>query len=84
MFVVKHKETGTYYKKGFRRYGGKLVDNKQDASIYRTRAGIIASLHVHRKTDRIFTSVNGVQSPIYEKVFDESVWEIVPVSIEEK
>jgi hypothetical protein len=79
MFIVLHKPTGKYFKKkNWRKPSEPIVAEKDKARVYRSRGAALVSVgkwtHTPReeRTSRNFGSYS----------LDESIWEIMPVSLE--
>jgi len=84
MFIVKHKPTGQYYKRGNIRswYDSKLV-GKGEATVYRSKGGATMSVGKMVFDDKP-TKIRGVTRKRTHYVLDNTVWEIIPVEIKEE
>jgi len=84
MFIVKHKPTGQYYKRGNIRswYDSKLV-GKGEATVYRSKGGATMSVGKMVFDDKP-TKIRGVTRQRTHYVLDDTVWEIIPVEIKEE
>lgn len=78
MYIVKHKESGKYFKRGNIRswWDAKLVE-REKATVYRNKAG--AKMSVGKMVDNEKPNKNGYVGVHYE--LDESVWEIEEIKI---
>lgn len=84
MFVIKHKPSGLYFKRGnmTSKWDSKLVEKSQ-ATLYRTKAGAIKSAGSYEPFtgEQLKRDKYGLIKQFGTYVLDESKWEIVPAEI---
>lgn len=80
MYIVKHKESGKFFKRGNHRshWGAKLVD-RDKATIFRSTSGIKNCLGSLVKLDQPIVKKGG-HKQFVKMVLDEETWEIVPIT----